>query len=286
MAQELLCRVAVNHRQIQGSNTQIYNSLQKDITEFMNSRRWTNHTYEQNERIECNILITINEYNGIDRFTGSIQITSTRPVYNTSYNTPLVNFKEMDNELIFSYIENQPLEFNETTHQNNLSSVLAFYAYIILGYDYNSFSLNGGSLYFQKAQKIVSNAQSASEPGWKAYDSKNQNNRYFITEALTDKAYEPLHQTLYKYHRLGMDNMSKSADAARREIIESLKLLQQIHRVKPNAFILQLFFTAKSDEIINIFSESPSQEKQEVYNILKEIDVANIAKYQKILQRN
>lgn len=285
-AQELLCRVSVNHQQVQGSNTQVYQSLQKDITEFINNRRWTNHVYSQNEKIDCQILINISDYNGTDKFKGSLQISSTRPIFNTSYNSPIFNFKEESSEFQFEYIENQPLKFNETTFQSNLTSILAFYIYIVIGLDYDSFSSLGGNPFFQKAQRIVNNAQNSSFPGWRAYESKDQNNRYFLIDQLLDKNFEPLRKTYYYYHRMGLDLMSKTPDGARKTITESLRDLQKVQNVKPNAFLMRLFFTAKSDEIINIYSEAPPQEKQEVFTILKEIDVANLSKYQKIISRN
>ena len=158
-AQELNCTVQVAHQQIQTTNIQIFQSLESDIREFLNNHKWTPHVYSNNERIECNIMINLSEYNGTDKFVGTLQVQSRRPVYGSSYYTVMFNYKESDNNFTFDYSEQQPLEFNETSNSSNLTSVLAFYAYIILGIDYDSFSMEGGSEYFLKAQNIVYNAQ-------------------------------------------------------------------------------------------------------------------------------
>lgn len=284
-AQELNCQVQLNHQQIQGTNTQVFQTLQAAIYEFMNNRTWTDHAYNNDERIECSIMINLTEQIGSNRFVGTISVQSRRPVYNTAYNTVLLNYQEKKGDFRFEYIENEPLEFNENTHTSNLTSVLAFYAYIILGLDYDTFSEEGGTSYFQKAQKIVTNAQSTSEPGWKPYESLK--NRYWLAEDLLNDVYNPIRRCLYRYHRLGLDRMSDKLEAGRAEIAESLRLLQRVHRAKPSSFLMNLFFTAKSDEIVNIFSGSNSpMEKTKVANALKEIDVANSNKYDKITQSN
>jgi hypothetical protein len=248
----------------------------------MNNRQWTSHVYDYSERIECNILINLTDYNGMDGFVGTLQIQSRRPVYNTSYNTTLLNYMENEGDFQFQYIEQQPLEFQETTHLSNLTSVLAFYAYIIIGLDYDSYSMEGGTEYFQNAQTIVNNAQSSTDVGWKAYESRKQNNRYFLIENLLDDRYGALRRCSYRYHRLGLDVMSERPEIGRAEIAESFELLQKVHRFKPNSFLMNLFFSAKSDEIVNIFSESFPAEKQKVYNVLKVVDITNAQKYEKI----
>ncbi len=281
-AQELSCQVQVVHQQIQGTNDQVFQTLQNAIYEFMNNRKWTDHVFGIDERIECSIMINLTEQSGSDRFTGTLSVQSRRPIFNTAYNSVLLNYQEGTNDFQFRYIENEPLEFNENAHLSNLTSVLAFYAYIIIGLDYDTFSNMGGTPYFQKAQQIVSNAQSASEPGWKAYEGLE--NRYWMAENLLDDVYSPLRKCLYRYHRLGLDVMSEKTDVGRAEIAESIRMLQKVHRAKPTSFLLKLFFTAKSDEIIDIFSQSYDMEKTKVVNVLKEIDPANGSEYEKILK--
>ncbi len=285
-SQELNCQVQIVHRQIQGTNVEVFRSMQKDVYEFMNTTRWTDHVFSNEERIECTIFINLTDQVGSDRFKGTIQVQSRRPVYNTNYNTVLLNHKERDNDFHFEYIEQQPLEFNETRFISNLTSVLAFYAYVIIGLDYDSFSMDGGAPFFQKALTILNLAQStgASGPGWQAYE--NLTNRYWIIENLTNDAYKSIHEAMYRYHRMGLDRMSDKTDLSRTEIAESLELIRNIYRKKSNAVILDIFFNSKGDELVKVFSDEtvPPMQKKEVYNILKEIDVGNSSKYESIIK--
>ncbi len=283
-SQELNCQINVVHSQIQGTNTKVFDALRKDITEFMNNKRWTEHVYSNFERIECNIMINLKDFDGSSRFTGTLQIQARRPVFGSSYNTVLLNHKEEENELRFEYLEKQPLEFVENTHTSNLTSVLAFYAYIILGLDYDSFSQEGGTQFFQKAQNVVNVAQNSNDVGWKPYESKNQNNRYYLVETFLSEPNGAARRCSYRYHRNGLDVMADKVEQGRSEVAESFKLLQKVFRNKPNALILKLFFSAKADEIVSIFSEGQVEEKTRVYNLLKEIDVGNASKYEKIVK--
>lgn len=282
--QELRCNVQINSQKIQGTNRTIFQTLQTAIYEFMNNTAWTNHVYGFDERIECSIMLNITEQLGSDEFKGTLQVQSRRPVFNSSYNTTMLNFQ--DNNLHFRYREFDKIEFSENSHLSNLSSMLAFYAYIILGIDYDSFSMLGGTDYLLKAEKIVNNAQNAPERGWKAYEG-NRKNRYWMIENLLNSKYRPLREVLYRYHRLGLDQMSDKAVEGRAEIAECMATLQKVYREKPDPYLfaLQLFFDAKSDELVNIFSESFPSEKARVVNILTEIDNANAGKYQKILEQ-
>jgi hypothetical protein len=281
-SQELRCNVQVITNQIQGTNKQKFTTLQRAVYEFMNGRNWTSHVFNNQERIEANIMINLTEEISSDEFRGTIQIQSRRPVYNSSYNTVLFNY--LDNNLHFRYIEHETLEFSENQHMSNLTSILAFYAYLIIGLDYDSFSLNGGTEYFQKAETIVSNAQNANERGWKSFESNR--NRYWLASNLRDSKYAPVREFNYRYHRLGLDRMSERPAEARAEIAESLFLIQRIYREKPDPFmhLLQVVFDAKSDELINVFSESNPDEARRVVAVLREVDPANTPKYQKIQQ--
>ncbi|MBP5501389.1 MAG: DUF4835 family protein [Bacteroidales bacterium] len=281
LAQELNCRVNINYSSLSTTPTPVFQSLQTDVTAFLNERHWTNHHYEPNERIECNVMITITEFNGVDRFTGTIQVNLSRPVFMTSYNSPLFTFKEGDGKFTFRYLEGENLQFIENTVTSNLTQVLAFYAYIILGYDYDTFSPLGGTEYFKKALRVALTAQGSGHEGWSTADSK-QNSRYNLVDALLDKRFENLRLGEYYYHRQGLDVMPSDPNTARRKMLEALKSIQRSERAKPNSLVVSLFFTAKSDEIVNVFSESPVTEKNEVLQILKELDVTNMAKYQKI----
>ncbi|PIX35453.1 MAG: DUF4835 domain-containing protein [Bacteroidetes bacterium CG_4_10_14_3_um_filter_31_20] len=281
VAQELNCRVQVVSQQIQGSNKHIFESMQKDIYEFLNNRKWTDNVFSNDERIECNLLINLTEQISADEYKGTIQVQSNRPVFSTNFNSVIFNFK--DNDVQFRYVEFQSMEFSENTNMANLTSLLAYYVYIIIGLDYDSFSLNGGSAYFQKAEKIVTNAQSAQEKGWKSFES--QRNRYWLIENILNPKYSPIREFFYLYHRNGLDIMAEKPSDGRTQIAESLKLLQKVYREKPSPFMtfLQVIFDAKSDEFVNVFSESYPDEKTRVNNLLKEIDPANSTKYQKIM---
>lgn len=277
-AQELDCKIQVNSDQVQATDKSVFEVMEKNIFEFMNSRKWTNHIFQPNERIECSILINVNEMISANEFKATIQVQSRRPVFNSSYNSTL--FNHIDKEFDFRFNEFDNLEYSENSHLANLTSVLAFYAYIIIGLDYDSYSLKGGTPFFLQAQKIVSNAQGAGEPGWKAFE--NNNNRYWIVQDLLHPTHEALRECYYNYHRLGFDVMAKDAAKGRATVLESLKLLDKVYQAKPGAFQLQLFFNAKSDEIVNLFKGGLANEKSEVIMLLDKINPMNGSKYKEI----
>lgn len=285
-SQELNCNVQVSAQKIQGSNRQVFENMQRDIYEFMNNMVWTNHVFSYAERIDCNILITINEQISADEFSGTMQVQLRRPVYNTTYNSTMLNF--MDNSVRFRYVEFQPLEFDPNTHRSSLVSILAYYAYIIIGFDYDSFSLRGGTDYFRIAEKIVTNAQNAPEPGWKPYDGSRNRNRYWLVKNILDDQYDGVRRFLYEYNINGLDRLESRAAEARVSIVESLRLIQEVYRNKPDPFLylVQVIIDAKSEELINIFSESFPEEKSRVIQILNEIDPANKSRYEKITASN
>lgn len=280
--QELRCNIQVNSSQIQGTNKQVFQTLQNALYEFMNNTAWTKHVYSNEERIDCNILINIQDHSG-DEFKGSIQIQSRRPVFNTSYSSTILNYK--DNDLKFNYVEFEPLEFSVNEHMSNLTSILAYYAYIIIGLDYDTFSMLGGTEYFQNAEKIVTNATNATEKGWKAYESRK--NRYWLVENILNDRYKGMREFLYRYHRLGLDVMESKEATGREEIASTLELLQKIYRQKPDPYLFyyDLILSAKSDELVNVFSESFMAEADRVYKILVEIDPTHSDSYKKIKEK-
>ncbi len=277
-AQELNCRIQVNYSQIQGVDKKVFQDMQKALYEFMNNTKWTQYTFENQERIECTMFITISKALSVDEFQASIQVQSVRPVYNSSYKTMLFNFK--DNNFQFRYSQFEPLQFNENSANPNLVAVLAYYAYIILGYDFDTFSQNGGTEFFKKAEKIMTNMQNAKEKGWKAFESTK--NRYWLIHNLLDKKYSPLRECYYKYHRLGLDIMADKPEDGRSVIAESLQLVRKVYREQPGNMLIKLFYDAKSQELINIFKEAPPDEKARVINILKETDPSNANNYEAI----
>ena len=265
---------------VQGTNRAVFEDMQKAIMEFMNSQQWTTNIFNAEERIDCNIMINISEMIGSDEFKGTIQIQSRRPVYNSSYNTTMFNYQESIN---FRYVEYQPLIYNPTSIESNLIAVLSYYAFVILGYDYDTFGSRGGQQYFQKAQDIVNMAQSSSnrETGWSSFDGTR--NRYWLVENMLNEYHASLRTCMYQYHRRGLDVMADKPEEGRAAIASSLEQLQRLFRQRPNSFALLLFMDAKRDELINIFTPSPSIEKGKVVNLLTEIDPSNSDKYQKIL---
>lgn len=279
-AQELRCNISISAQKIQGANRTMFETMQSDLYEFMNNRKWTDHKYAMDERIECNIFINLDEQISSDQFKGSIQVQLRRPVFGSSYETILLNIK--DNDFDAKYVEYQTLEFNETSNKDNLTNILAFYAYIIIGMDYDSFSPEGGTEYFQKALTIVNNSQNAVQKGWKAYESER--NRYWLVENILNKSYSGFRSCTYQYHRQGLDLMAEKAPEGRAAIAESLKLIQKVFRARPSLYILQIFFDAKSDELVNIFSKSYPDERNRVSVLLNECDPSNGSKYEKILK--
>jgi hypothetical protein len=279
-----MCNVQVITQQIQGTNKQVFQTLQTSIYEFMNNTSWSNNVFETDERIECTMLFNIKEQVSVDEFKGTLQIQSRRPVYNSSFNSVVLNY--VDNDIQFKYVEFQPLEFSETSHLSNLTSILAFYAYIIIGMDYDTYSFKGGTPFFQAAEKIVNNAQNAQERGWRAMESTSRKNRYWLINNILNEDFSFLREFVYKYHRLGLDMMYEKTNEARANISEYLKLLQQVSRNKPDPFMfyLQVVLDAKSDELINIFKESFDEEKTRVYALLTEIDPSHGNKYEQIIK--
>lgn len=280
-SQELNCSVQVVSPQFQNStDKKVFQTLQQSIVEFVNNRKWTNEVFQQDERIECSMVITITDKPSADDFRGTIQVQARRPVFKSSYNSLLMNV--VDKTLSFKYVEYQPLEFSDNQYMNNLTSVLAFYAYMIIGVDYDSFSLEGGTAYYQKAQTVVANAQTSSEKGWRS--SEDSQNRYWMVENILNSTFKPLRECMYKYHRNGFDVMSEDLPGGRMAALSALELLKKVYDNKPGSYSLLLFFLAKSDEIVNLFTLADPAEKSRVLALVNEIDPANSGKYVRINQ--
>jgi len=281
-AQEFDCQISVSAPKMEGTDKQILETLQSALYEFMNNRKWSTYTFQMEERIECSILLTVNERLGSDEYKGTLNIVLRRPVLNTAYNTILLN--HIDKDFQFRYSEFQPLDYSDGQFSSNLTSVFAFYSYMILGFYFDSFSPSGGTPYFEKAQSVVNSAQNAQESGWKAYES--QRNRFWMVENIINPANSQLRDFLYKFNRQGLDVMYDKLEQGRTAITESLDYLQKTYTEKPNLFMLQLILDTKRDELVNIYSDQrvPPTEKTNVVNLLKEIDPANGSKYQAILE--
>ena len=279
-AQELNCQVQVLTPRIQSSDKKIYTTLQQAIYEFINNTKWTSDKFLSEEKIECSIQIEITERISTAEFKGTIQVSSRRPVYKTSYNSPMLNIK--DDDFTFQYIEFQNLEFNESSSNPNLVAVLAYYAYLILAVDYDSYSLLGGGPYYQKVQAIVANMQNAGDKGWKSYESNNRN-RYWVSENFNNPIYKPIRQLYYNFHRKGLDIMWEKKDEGLRACGESIEGLKKVHSEKPISPLMQALFDAKADEVVNMFSGAPADIKTQAKITLDEVNPSNTSKYQKIL---
>lgn len=279
-AQEMKCDIRINSSQVAGTDKTVFQNLQTALYEFINNTKWTNINFKTAEKIECSISITIKERTDSNTFSGELNMALRRPCYKASYTTPMLNY--VDQKFTFEYTDGQPLDFSLSTHMSDLTSTIAFYVYMFLGLDFDSFSQNGGSPFFEAAQQIVNNAQSSSQQGWKAFDGNK--NRYWMVENMTNNSYAPLHQFFYEYHRLGLDVMSEKPDEGRAAILRSLGYLQAVHASYPTCFFLQLIVEAKRDEIVNVFSQGSQQEKTQATNIMKEIDPAQSSIYDAILQ--
>lgn len=275
-SQEFNCQVTINSNQIQGTDKkQIFDQMQKAVLEFVNNRRWTNDVYTFQERLDCSFLINVTQAVGTDEYLGTLQIQSRRPVFKSSFNAPLFNY--IDENFQFKFQQFSQLEFNDNTFQNNLTSVIAYYCYVMLALDYDSYSPLGGTPYWQKAQAVVQNAQTASEKGWKSNDGNK--NRYWLIENQTQPVFQGIRDCMYKYHREGLDIMSEKPSEGRAKILEALQLLLPVYNNRPASFNMQIFFNAKQTEIVNVFSQGTAEEKTKAVDLLMKLDPANTTKY-------
>jgi Domain of unknown function (DUF4835) len=277
-SQELNCKVTINADQIQTSDRSVFKDMERAFANFLNTRKWTSDNLKNYEKINCSLFLNINKMPSIGNFNANVQITSARPVYNTNYETVVFNFA--DREWEFGYIESQPLEYNDNTYITNLTSMLAYYAYVIIGMDYDSFSEMGGSPYFQKALTVVNNAQPGNASGWQALASTR--NRYNLINDLMNPQMADLRHNNYRYHRQALDNFGKTPDQSRDIILDVLKNVKKVWTIYPNGIFVISFFDAKANELVSIFSDGNLTTRREAYDLLTAIDSKrNI--YQKII---
>lgn len=272
MAQEINCTVSINSEQIEGSNKQVFETLKQTVEEYINQNKWTNLTFAEQEKIECSMLIIVNKAED-NMYACEMQLQSRRPVYNTTYSTPLINFR--DNNFNFTYQEFEQLEWQQNTFTTNLTAMLAYYCYLILGIDMDSYQRLGGTPFFQACEDIVSTCQSASmdskeQKGWLAFDSNR--NRYALINNLMDEAFKPYRNFFYEYHRLCLDEMSTNVPNARARIAKGLPVLKEANRARPATYVINTFLDAKVDELVSIFSKGTAEEKKQVYDLLMDID--------------
>jgi len=265
-AQELNCQVQLDYSQVQGTNTSVFSTLENAISEYINTRKWTNAQIAPNEKIDCRMFFTIKSYEDM-RMTGELQVQSSRPVYNSTYTTTLLNFK--DTKVEFEYSEGQPLIFSENSMESNLTAIINFYVYLILGLDFDSFSDRGGNIFYDQAKNVVQMAQSSNESGWKAFDDNK--NRSAVLNAYTEPSTIQFRDLIYQYHRNGLDEMSISPDKGRAAITASLETLGKIAQVAPMSVTLSMFKDAKLDELVNVYTKGSQDERKRVYELLYSI---------------
>ena len=287
-AQELNCKVTINTQKItQSANIKIFKTLEQQLNDFMNTTKWTGDIYKSHEKIECSILLQVEEVKTKDgnvvenKFLGTLTIQSSRPVFNSDYKTTMLNWKDLS--LSFSYKENDQLEYNENAYLNNLTHTFAFYANVIVGIDYDSYSLNGGSPYFTKAENLAQLAANSDDPGWK--NNINDRTRYNLITDIQASKYKAFREAIYNYHIKGIDLMYDDPNKARLGITQAITLLNGINSNTPNSILVQLFTQAKSNEIASIYDSSEKAEKDNAMKIMSKIDIPNSSKYQQIMQR-
>ena len=285
-AQELKCTVTINSDQIQGSNKQVFNTLKTSIEEYMNQNRWTNMVFAEHEKIECSMLIVVSKVED-NLYTCEMTLQSRRPVYGTTYTTPLLNFK--DKAFNFTYQEYDRIEYQQNQFTTNLTAMLAFYCYLIIGHDMDSYQRLGGTPFFQQCEEIVNACQSASmegteQTGWRAFESNRS--RYAIINNLLDEAFRKYREYYYTYHRLGLDEMAANVANGRNRIAEGMPVLRDSYRARPTTYVINTFLDAKADEIVDIFKNGTDKEKKNVQEILMDIDPTRQNTYDKITQQN
>jgi hypothetical protein len=279
-AQELKCQLTVNAQKIAGVDPSVFKTMETALNEFMNNRSWTQDVFSPEERIECSMFIFISGSTAQDVYNANITVQSSRPVFNSSYNSPIFNY--IDKDCILTYVQNQALDFGTQAYTSNLTSIMAFYAYIMIAMDYESFSKGGGAKYFALAEQIMNNVptQAPDATGWRPFDSNR--NRYWLINNLQASKYDVFKQALWDYHFAGMDNFYDKPAVARQNIMNALDKLDKIAKDNPNGILLAVFFQAKSDELVGVFSGAAMDEKTKALGYLRRLDPTNSNKYDKL----
>ncbi|WP_340073529.1 DUF4835 family protein [Leptobacterium sp. I13] len=277
-SQELNCTIIVNSEQVNQTNQQIFKTLERSLNDYVNKTKWTNKVYAPQERINCSMLITITSFDSNDQFSGTIQVQSSRPVFNSSYESPVFNYN--DKQFNFRYLEFEPLFYNPNSFDSNLIGVINYYVYIILGIDADTFSDNGGDAYFKQAREIVNLAQGSGYTGWRQIDGNRT--RWELIDNLLSNTFKEYRTVMYNYHRLGMDIMVKNPKEAKQTISENIRLFEPLIARRPNAFLLQTFFDAKAEEILNVFSDGPKVNVVTLKNTLNKVAPFYASTWQKI----
>lgn len=278
IAQEFLGNIQIQSQRIEGIDPSVWTTMKTSMFEFMNNQSWSNYNFKIAERVEFTMVFTINEVVGGDDFSGTLNLVLKRPIYGTDYSSDIVNL--VDNDIHFRYVPYQPMEFADGTYSNNLTSILAFYAYLMLGLDFDTFSLLGGTEFYEKAMAVANAAQSSNERGWQGFEGPK--NRYALVENLLNPSYEDIRKFLFEYHLKGMDDMATNANGGRAVIGKTLKYYKSVYDKRPGLYVLQVMLETKRDEIINIFKEASPAEKSSMLNVMKEVDPPNGTRYEMV----
>ena len=283
-AQELDCRLSVSTGKITTGDKTVFDDLSKVLNQFVNGRKWTNIRFQAQEKIPCSMTVDIQEYNsGTGQVKAYLSVQLRRPCFKSTYSSTLLNI--VDKDFSFRYMKNDPIEYNDNSIGTNLTATLAFYVYIILGNYFDSFAPRGGAVFFERAQNIVLQAQSLSEQGWRASE-KNDKNRYWIAENYNNGNYQAIHEVLYRYFRLGLDKMFDEPAEARTDILLAMRQLNDLRKMRSSLACVQLFLESRADELANIYTPAPQEERQKATDLFIELDAANVATYRKILSGN
>lgn len=266
-SQELNARLTINTTKVQGVDKDIFKAMESSLQQMLNERQWSSYAFSQNEKIDCTFVLTITDAGADDSYVADLQVTSRRPVYNSSYISPLFNFRDAD--VYFNYVKSEPLEFTENSISNNLVAIFGFYANVIIGLDFDSFSMNGGKPFFERALSIANAGQMLNPKGWTPFESNR--NRYALALSLTEESSTDFHNMWYTYHRLGLDEMANNMVRGRDKVVESLNDLQKVYSARPNSALILFYGDTKLTEVINIVSEASTSIKKDVYDKLKRI---------------
>lgn len=278
VSQEFLGNIQIQTQQVEGIDPSVFSNMETSIFEFMNNRVWSSYNFKIEERIEFTMVITISEVQGSDNFKGSMNLVLQRPIYGTDYNSVVINL--VDNDIRFEFIPHQPMQYTDGTYTNNLTSILAYYAYLMLGLDFDTYSLDGGTQFYEKAMAVVTSAQNSNEKGWQAFEGPR--NRYQLIENILNPSYNDLRKLLYEYHLKGLDIMANDKIGGRAIIANSLKNLKAVNNKRSGLYFLQVLIEAKRAEIINVFTDASPSEKTDMINIMKEVDPANGTRYEAV----
>lgn len=281
-AQELQCAISINTPTVQAVDRTVFNNMQREFSDYINKTRWTDHKFEVNERIRCTISIIINTMPSNDRFEGTAQVQLIRPTFNSTHESVVLNIN--DQSFNFNYVPFQGMQYSENSYTTNITSLLNYYALMILGFDYDTFSQDGGAEFFDRARSVLNQAAQSGERGWQAMDAPLNRNRYWLVENMTNGSYKKIHSILYNYHRKGLDAMNTDLSGGRSTLMQCVADFQRFFNDNQQTYFIRIFLDAKSQELVKAFTNAPAQDKQRFVTIMKQVDANNSSRYDEVLK--